>query len=88
MSKTLGRVGTTTSVAQRIASVTAADMFGGVSIKTHSVPSCFACFTMSAMPRKPALRGGSPVRRSACHNVSEPCGSASTSRQGRVGLWM
>src|SRR3981081_14807 len=58
MSNTPGRAGATPSVAQRIASVAAADMFGGVSIRTHSTPSCFACLTMSVIPRVPALSRG------------------------------
>ena len=69
-------------VAQRIASVTIADMFGGVSMKAQAVPLCSACLTRSAMPLAAAvLSGGSPVRRNACQSVSEPCGSASMSRQ-------
>src|SRR5208282_6461367 len=82
-----GRHGTTTMVAARIASVTQADMFGGVSINTHSMPSFLAALTISGMPRCVVRSGRPSALRSLCQSVSEPCGSESISRQGRDGLW-
>src|SRR5258705_2879848 len=74
-------------VAFLMASSTTADMFGGVSMKTHSMPSRLAAATIPATELTAVLIGGSLVPRSLCHSVSEPCGSASISRQGFVGLW-
>ncbi len=55
-SNTASRTGTTTSVAQLIASVTASDMFGAVSTKAHSIPSALACSTISFTPPRAPLR--------------------------------
>src|SRR5579862_9361663 len=89
-SKTPGRHGMTTRVAVRMASVTLADRFGAVSMKTHSTPSCLACLTTSAMLRCADLIGRSsappPASRNLCQSASEPCGSVSMSRHGRDGL--
>src|ERR1700683_278147 len=89
-SNTPGRHGITTRVAVPMASVTLAEMFGGVSMKTHSAPSALACLTLSAMWRCADLIGNSAASpaaaRSLCQRASEPWGSASISRHGRDGL--
>src|SRR5258707_2849076 len=74
-------------VAFRMASSTTADMFGGVSMKTHSMPSRLAAATIPATELTAVLIGGSLVPRRLCHNVNEPRGSASISTQGVVDLW-
>jgi hypothetical protein len=76
----------TTSVASLIASVTAGDMFGGVSTKTHSMPS-EAAFSMISFtpPRDPSRNCGSEVPRSLCQSDVDPCGSQSISMQRRDG---
>src|SRR5580704_537009 len=89
-SNTPGRQGMTTRVAARMASVTLAERFGAVSMKTHSTPSCLACLTTSAMLRCADLIGRSsappPASRNLCQSASEPWGSVSMSRLGRDGL--
>ena len=50
-SNTASRTGITTRVATLIASVTAPDMFGGVSTNAHSTPSACACSTISLIRR-------------------------------------
>jgi hypothetical protein len=54
-----------TSVAARIASVTAADIFGGVSMNTHSTPSCFATFNTPGMQRFTVLSRSASVSHSS-----------------------
>src|SRR5215472_17405416 len=75
-----------TMVALLIASSTTADRFGGVSISTHSMPSRLAAARMPLTELTADLIGGSLVPRSLCQSVSDPCGSASTSRQALVDL--
>jgi hypothetical protein len=70
----------------RIASSTTADRFGGVSMNTHSTPSRLAAATMPLTEFTADLIGGSLVPRNLCQRVSDPCGSASTSRIGFVAL--
>src|SRR3954464_5227145 len=84
-SNTASRTGMTTKVASLIASVTAPDMFGGVSTNAHSTPSARACATVSLMPRIPLRSCGSAVPRSLCQSEIDPCGSASISMQRRDG---
>src|ERR1700744_3417326 len=85
-SNTPGRAGMITIVALLIASSTTADVFGGVSINTHSMPSRFAAATMPLTELTADLIGGSLVPRHLCQSVSEPCGSASIIKQGLVDL--
>ena len=85
-SNTPGRAGIITIVAFLMASSTTADMFGGVSMNTHSMPSRLAAATMPLTEFTAVLIGGSLVPRNLCQRVSEPCGSASTSRIGFVAL--
>src|SRR5437764_2139443 len=73
-------------VAFLMASSTTEDMFGGVSMKTHSIPSRLAAATIPLTELTAVLIGGSLVPRSLCQRVSEPCGSASISKQGFVDL--
>jgi hypothetical protein len=56
-------------------------------MKTHSMPSRLAAAMISPTERMAVRIGGSLVPRSLCHSVSEPCGSPSISRHGRVDLW-
>jgi MFS family permease len=85
-SNTASRTGMTTSVAHEIASVTAGDMFGGVSTNAHSMPSAVARSTISfTPPREPSRNCGSAVPRSLCHSEVDPCGSQSISMQRRDG---
>src|SRR6476659_8259263 len=76
-----------TMVAFLMASPTTDETFGGVSMKTHSMPSRLAAAQISPTERTAVRIGGSLVPRSLCQRVSEPCGSASTSRHGLVALW-
>lgn len=56
-------------------------------MKPHSIPSRLGGACKDAADGVTAvLIGGSLVPRNLCHSVSEPCGSASTSRQGFVDL--
>src|SRR5215510_2369876 len=86
-SNTPGRAGMITIVAFLIASSTTAERFGGVSMKTHSMPSRLAAAMISPTARIAVRIGGSLVPRNLCHSVSEPCGSPSTNRHGLVDLW-
>ena len=86
MSNTPGRAGMMTMVAFFTASSTTADMFGGVSMNTYSKPSRLAALTSSLTDRVAGLILRSSLPRSLCHNVSEPCGSASINRQGLLAL--
>src|ERR1700694_5126828 len=70
-----------------MASSTTAEMFGGVSMHTHSLPSRLAALMIPLTELTAVLIGGSLVPRILCQRVSEPCGSASISRQGFVDLW-
>src|ERR1700733_15127294 len=74
-------------VAFLMASSTTADVFGGVSMNTHSRPSRLAAATIPLTELTAVLIAGSLVPRNLCHNVSDPCGSASTNRHGLVILW-
>src|ERR1700761_3002774 len=75
-----------TIVAFLIASSTTADVFGGVSTNTHSIPSRFAAEMMPVTELTADLIGGSLVPRNLCQSVREPCGSASIIKQGLVDL--
>ena len=61
-------------------------VFGGVSMKTHSTPFRLAFFTIWAMSRFTIFRGRADSARSSFQSVSEPCGSSSISRHGRIDL--
>jgi hypothetical protein len=54
-------------VAFLMASSTTADMFGGVSMKTHSMPSRLAAAMIPLTELTAVLIGGSLVPRSLCH---------------------
>src|SRR5260221_13909700 len=86
-SNTPGRAGMTTIVAFLMASSTTVDMFGGVSMNTHSMPSRLAALMIPLTELTAGLIVGSLVPRRLCQRVGEPCGSAYISRQGLVYFW-
>ena len=59
----------------------------GVKETVDSMPSRLAAERMPLTELTAVLIGGSLVPRSLCQSVSDPCGSASTSRHGFVVLW-
>src|ERR1700691_5613161 len=75
-----GRHGITTSVADSMASRTLTELFGGVSMKTHSIGFCLALLTKWAMSRFTILSGGADSERCSFHSDREPCGSSLMSR--------
>src|SRR5712671_2588232 len=76
-----------TMVAFLMESSTTADRLGGVSMKTHSMPSRLAAAIIPLTELTAVLIGGSLVPRSLCHRVNDPCGSASIIKHGFVDLW-
>src|SRR5256885_10391940 len=86
-SNTPGRAGMIAIVAFRMASSTTADMFGGVSMNTHSIPSRLAAATIPLTELTAVLIGGFVVARRFFRRVRGRCGYASLSRQGFLGFW-
>src|ERR1700731_2974164 len=70
-----------------MASSITSDVFGVPYLNTQKYLSRLAVAMIPLTEVTAVLIDGSLVPRSLCQSVSDPCGSASTSRHGFVDLW-